>query len=62
MCVTSIFRKEFLKDDTFADSHLLTGVASYDGELITDMFFVLVLRILEIQAFPSGRHVMIPDA
>ena len=59
MCVTSIFRKEFLKDYTFADSHLLTGVTSYDGELITDMFFVLVLRILKIWASPCGRHVMV---
>ena len=62
MCVTSIFRKEFLKDNTFADVHLLTGVTSYDGEVMTNMFFVQVLIILEIQAFPSGRHVVIPHA
>ena len=58
-CVTFIFRKEFLKDYTFADAHLLTRVTSYYGEVITNMFLVLGLRILEIWAFPSGRHVMI---
>ena len=45
-------------DYTFADAHLLTRVISYYGEVITNMFFVIVLRILEIWAFPSGRHVM----
>ena len=59
-CVTSIFRKEFLEDNTFSDARLLTGVTSYYGEVITNISFVLVLRILEIQAFPSGRHVIIP--
>ena len=53
--VTSIFRREFLKGYTFADAHLLTRVTSYDIEVITNMFFVLVLRILKIRAFPSGR-------
>ena len=51
--------QEFLKDYTFADAHLLTRVTSYYGEVITNMVFALVLRILEIWAFPSGRHVMI---
>ena len=60
--VTSIFRREFLKGYTFADAHLLTRVTSYDSEVITNMFFVLVLSILEIWAFPSGRHVMISHA
>ena len=50
--VTSIFRREFLKGYTFADAHLLTRVTSYDSEVITNMFFVLVLRILKIRAFP----------
>ena len=40
----------------------VSGVTSYDGEVMTNMFFVLVLGILEIRAFPSGRHVMIPYA
>ena len=57
--VTLIFRREFLKDYTFADAHLLARVTSYYGEVITNMFFVLVLIFLEIWAFPSGRHVMI---
>ena len=43
--VTSIFRREFLKGYTFADAHLLTRATSYYGEVITNLFFVLVLRI-----------------
>ena len=43
--VTSIFRREFLKGYTFADAHLLTRVTSYDSEVITNMFFVLVFII-----------------
>ena len=50
-CVTSIFRKEFLEDNTFSDAHLLIGVTSYDDELITYIFLVLVLKILKIRAF-----------
>ena len=42
-----IFRKEFLKDYTFADAHLLARVTSYYGEVITNMVFALVLRFLE---------------
>ena len=58
MRVTSLFRRGILKDLSFADAHPLTGVTFHDDEVITNMFFVLTLSILEMLAFPFGRNVM----
>ena len=46
MRVTSLFRRNLLKDERFADAHPLSGVTFHDCEVMSNMFFVLAFLIV----------------
>ena len=56
--VTSLSRKDYFVNATFADAHLWSGFPLDGGEVITNMFFVMVFKNTEIWGFPFERHVM----
>ena len=60
--VTSLSRKDYSVNVTFSDAHIWSGFPLYGGEVITNMFFVMVFKNPEIRAFPFERHVMMRRA